>query len=273
MATVILRETLPDGTIKVWWDDGQTRIFGTPKDPVAAATQAGQVSAAQTRAVYSDPWYVENVLNPMNRATEQAAQDRAAQLEQAAKRLEMEGRTAEANILYNKAQIELRKDELRQSGYLTERGQDIQMRGQNLQAAGMMANLRGFGNAAQALDFGRRTEGFGTQTGAMADIAAGRMPQGAFGFKPGQNPISMQDRMSGMLGAPSQSAMDVRDANDKNLARQIASGAGQLQRGSFESMAPEELEYTGSYVDSIGDWNSTQNRYRAAGIMQGRRRY
>lgn len=265
MATVILRETLPDGTIKVWWDDGQTRVFGTPKDMVGEATRAGQVSAAQTRALYDDPFYRENVIAPMNRATEQAAQDRATQLQQAAKRLEMEGKTAEANILYNKAQLELRKDELRQSGYLTARGQQ-------LQAAGTMANLRGFGNAAQALDYGRRTESFGTQTGALADIAAGRMPQGAFGFKPGQNPISMQDRMSGMLGAPSQGAMDERDRNDRNLARQIASGAGQLQRGSFESLAPEELDYLGSYSDSVGDWQSTKNRYAAAGILQGRGR-
>lgn len=266
--TLVKRDDLPTGQTVLYYYDPDTGqqdsiTVGTAIDPVQRAQQAGQVAAAQTRATYDDPWYIQNVIDPMNRSTEQAAQDRATALKNQAKQLALQGRTAEANILNSKAQVELRKMELKQSGY-------FQQQGQQLQAAGMMSNLRGFGNAAQALDLGRRTAGFGTQTGALADIAAGRVPQGAFGFKPGQNPVSMADRMSGMLGA-SQDQMNVRDANDRSLAQQIASRAGQLPRGSLESLAPEELDYLGSYTDATGDWQSTKNRYAAAGIQQGRR--
>lgn len=262
-------EQLPDGTYRINVfdsDTGQTsqQIVGTPRDPRDIGREAGEAAAAKFEGLYSNPWYQEHEVLPKERAIAQQAQDRATLLQNQAKQLQLQGRTAEAQILNNKAAIELRKAELKQSGF-------FQQQGQQLQAAGMMANLRGFGNAAQAVDMGRRTAGFGTQTGALADIAAGKVPQGAFGFKPGQNPISMADRMSGMLGAPSQDAMNTRDANDRNLARQIASGAGQLARGSLESLAPEELDYLGSYSDATGDWQSTKNRYAAAGVMQGRR--
>jgi hypothetical protein len=264
MATIVYRENLPDGTIKIWYDTGDTRIFGTPRDPVAEATRAGQVAAAQTRATYDDPWYVTNVLEPMNRSTAQAAQDRAAQLQNQAKQLELQGRTAEATILTQKAQVELRKMELRQSGY-------FQARGQQLQAAGMLANARGAGNAAQRIDLGRRTAGFGTQSGALAQIAAGGVPQGAFAMRTGDKPTSEADYLSGMLGA-SQDQMQTRDQNDRALARQIGSSATRLARGAMESLSPYERSYLGSYLDAEGfDNDQFLDEYQRAGIHQGRR--
>jgi hypothetical protein len=264
MAAIIFKQNNPDGTVTVWYDDNTTRVFGTPRDPVAEATRAGQVAAAQTRATYDDPWYIENVLGPMNRSTEQAAQDRATQLQMQAKRAELEGRVADANILNQKAQVELRKAELRQSGY-------FQARGQQLQAAGMLANARGAGNAAQRIDLGRRTAGFGTQSGALAQIAAGGVPQGAFAMRTGDKPTSEADYLSGMLGA-SQDQMQTRDQNDRALARQIGSSATRLARGAMESLSPYERSYLGSYLDAEGfDNDQFLDEYQRAGIHQGRR--
>lgn len=257
MATVIYREQLPDGTVKLWFDDNTTRVVGTPIDPVARATQAGQAAAAQTRAQYADPWYQEFILDPMNRSTEQQAKDRARQLNMQADQLKLQGRIADANILYQQAQIELRKDELRQSGML--------------QAAGMLANARGAGNAAQRIDLGRRLSGFGAQSSALADIAAGRVPQGAFAMSSGAKPTSEADYLSGMLGA-SPDQMNTRDRNDRALAAQIGSNATRIQRGSIEALSPYERSYLGSYLSATGfDEDQFTDEYRRAGIHQGYR--
>lgn len=269
MATVVHRQQNLDGTITLFFDDGSSQVVGTPIDPVARATQAGQAAAAQTRAQYSDPWYQEHVLSPLNRSTEQAAQERAAQLNNQAKQLELQGRATEANILYQQAQIELRKAELQQSGYL-------QARGQQMQAAGMIANARGAGNAAQRIDLGRRLESFGTQSTALADIAAGRVPQGAFAMSAeavnaGAKPLSEADRMSGLLGA-SASQIETRDQNDRRLARQIGGNATRLARGSVDALSPYEQAYMGSYLEAEGyDQDQFMDEYRRAAIMQGRR--
>ena len=256
MATVIYREQLPDGTVKLWFDDNTTRVVGTPIDPVARATQAGQAAAAQTRAQYADPWYQTNVLDPMNRSTEQQAKDRARQLNMQADQLKLQGRIADANILYQQAQIELRKDELRQSGML--------------QAAGMLANARGAGNAAQRISLGERLAGFGAQTQGLADIAAGRVPQGAFAMRPGDKPVSEADYLSGMLGA-TQDQMRERDRNDRALAAQIGSTITTRPRGSLEALGPYRQAYLGSYLDAEGfDAGYTEEEYRRAGIHQGR---
>ena len=265
MANIVYRENLPDGRIQVWYDDGEQRVFGTPRDPVAEATRAGQGSAAQTRALYEDPWYQQTVLDPMNRSTERAAEDRATQLKMQAEQARLNGDIARANILNQKAQVELRKMELRQSGYFQERSQ-------NLQANLALANARGAGNAAQRIDLGRRTAGFGTQSGALAQIAAGGVAQGAFAMRPGSKPTSEADYLSGMLGA-SNDQMQMRDQNDRALARRIGAGAGQLARGSMESLSPYERSYLGSYLDAEGfDQDQFQDEYQRAGVMQGRRR-
>ena len=254
MATIIHRQQNPDGTVTIFYDDKTSITVGVPVDPVAQARQAGQTALAQTRTLYDDPWYQENVLGPMNRATEQAAKEKAAALQNQARQLEIQGRTADANILYQQAQVELRKWEL-QAG-----------------AARDLAQMRGPGNAAQFIDLNRRQRGFGAQSSALTEMAAGRMPTGAFGAGASMRPTSMQDRMSGMLGAPDQGSIDRRDANDRGLARQIMGTAGQLARGSFESLSPYEQEYLGSYIDAEGgDYKTFQDTYRRAGIMQGRR--
>jgi hypothetical protein len=265
MPVIVHREQNPDGTITLWYDDRTSLTVGTPVDPVQRATQAGASAAAQTRAQYSDPWYQENVLGPMNRSAEQAAQDRAAQFRLQGDQLKLQGRIAEANEKYQQAQIELRKAELQQSGY-------FQNRSQQLQAAGMIANARGAGNAAQRVDLGRRLEGFGTQSTALADIAAGRVPQGAFAMAEGSKPLSEADRMSGLLGA-SASQIETRDRNDRMLARQIGGNATRLARGSVDALSPYEQSYMGSYLEAEGyDQDQFMDEYRRAGIMQGSRR-
>lgn len=298
MAGIIIhRESLPDGTVKLWYDDGSSLVVGTPIDPVQRAQQAGQTAAAQVQAQYGDPWYQTNVLAPINLASEQASKDRAAQLQMQARTLEMQGRTAEANIKYNEAQVELRKLELRQQNEqfgqtlgqresefgrtfgenqyqfdanLGERGYEFD-RGQQLTASGMLANARGAGNAAQRVDLGRRTASFGTQSTALADIAAGRRPQGAFAMRPGDRPLSEADRLSGLLGAtPDQ--INTRDRNDRALARSIGSNASGLARGSLEAASPYERSYLKSYLDAEGfDADQFSDEYARAGIHQGRR--
>lgn len=197
----------------------------------------------------------------------QMSREKAQQYQLQAKQFALQGRQVEANIANQKAQIELRKAELAQQRYLTERSQQ-------LQASGMMANLRGPGNAAQFIDLGRRLSSFGTQSGALAEIAGGGMPQGSFSPGSGGRPTSLQERMSGMLGAPSEGAINQRDTNDANLARTISEKSGQLARGSLESLSPFELKYLSSYVESptvAHDWESTLEAYKRAGIQQGRR--
>jgi hypothetical protein len=203
-------------------------------------------------------------IGPLNRMAEANARDNARKWEMAAKTLALQGRQVEADIANQKATIELRKAELAQQKYLKERDQQ-------LSAAGVMAQLRGPGNAAQFIDAGRRLSSFGTQTGSLAMIAAGGVPQGAFAPGASQKPISLQDRMSGTLGA-GEDQINQRDANDKRLAAAIASRSGQLARGSIESLSPYEQQYLSSYVDATGnDWDSTLAAYKSAGIHQGRR--
>ncbi len=257
MATIIHRQQNPDGTVTIFYDDKTSITVGTPVDPVQRARQAGEASLAQTQAIYGNPWYQENILNPMNRATEQQAQERAQALRNQAIQLAMQGRQAEAAIANQQAQVEMRKVEL--------------MLGANRD----LANMRGPGNAAQFIDLNRRQGRFGAQSGALAQMAAGGMPTGAFGMGGGANgkPVSMQDRMSGMLGAPSQADIDRRDVNDRGLARQIFQNAGQLARGSYESLSPYEREYLKSYGEAEGfDGATFEDTYRSAGIMQGGRR-
>lgn len=252
MATERYRQTNPDGTVTIWYDDGTQAKYGNPVDPIANARQSGQAAAAQTQAIYGDPWYQSNVLDPMNRSAEQQAKERASALQMQAKQLELQGRVAEANILNQQAQIELRKWELQAN------------------ANAQLAAMRGPGNAAQFIDLARRQSSMGVQSGALAQMAAGNMPTGAFVPGGSGQPQSLQDRMSGMMSA-SQSQIDQRDANDQGLANQIASRATQMKRGSFESLSPYERDYLGSYVDKGGnDWGSVQDAYKRAGIMQGR---
>lgn len=255
MATVVHRQQNPDGTITLWYDDRTSITVGTPVNPVDAARQAGATSVAQTRAIYDDPWYQENVLGPMNRSTEQAAKDRAATLRNQAIQLAMQGRMNEANIANQQANVEMRKWEL-QAG-----------------AARDLAAMRGPGNAAQFVDMNRRQQGFGVQSSALAQMARGGMPTGAFTMGGGSGkPVSLQDRMSGMLGAPSQDAINQRDANDRGLARQIMGNAGQMARGSYESLSPYERSYLDSYGEAEGyDGDTFRDQYARAGIMQGRR--
>ena len=201
----------------------------------------------------------------LDRAAEAEARAAAQQYGLQAKQLALQGKTVEANIANQKAQLALRKAELAQQRYLTERAQQ-------LQASGMMAQLRGPGNWFQFLDLGRRLSSFGTQSPALAQIAGGGMPQGAFVPGGAGKPTSLQERMSGMLGAD-QSAMDQRERNDKNLALQIASNSNKIARGSIQSLAPAERAYLQSAMESgdVGhDWESFVDAYKRAGIHQGR---
>lgn len=264
MAIVVDRVRNPDGTLTLWYDDNTSKTVGTPRDPVALATQQSQEAIARTKALYGDPWYQEHFLDPMSEKVANEAKERALILKRQGDQLKMQGRTAEANMAYQKAQVELRKMELRQSGYLQERGQNIQI-------AGMLANARGAGNAAQRIDLGRRLGGFGMQSSALAQIAAGGVPQGAFSMASGARPTSEADYLSGLLGA-GQVQIDQRDANDRMLARQIGANVTRLARGSIESLSPYEQSYLGSYLDAEGfDQGQFQDEYKRAGIMQGRR--
>lgn len=207
-----------------------------------------------------------DVTGSLEEIAAQMAREKAQQYQLQARQLALQGRQVEANIANQKAQIELRKAELAQQRYLTERSQQ-------LQAAGLMANLRGPGNAAQFIDLGRRLSSFGTQSGALAQIAAGGMPQGAFVPGGSGKPTSLQERMSGMLGAGpgGESAIDQRDANDRRLATQISSNATRIARGSLQSLSPYEQAYLGSYSEAAGfDWDAVKEAYQRAGIMQGR---
>lgn len=254
MATIIHRQQNPDGTVTLWYEDGTSITVGTPVDPVARARQAGQASVAQTQAIYGDPWYQEHVIAPMERATAQQAQEKAQALRNQAIQLAMQGRQMEANIANQQAQVEMRKAEL------------------VLGANRDLAAMRGPGNAAAFIDLQRRQRGFGIQSNALAEMASGRLPSGAFGAGPNASgkPISMQDRMSGMLGAPSQEAIEQRDRNDRGLATQIAQRAGQMARGSYESLSPYEREYLKGYMEAEGwDGATFEDQYRRAGIMQG----
>lgn len=195
----------------------------------------------------------------------QMSREKAQQYGLQAKQLALQGRQVEANIANQKAQIELRKAELAQQKYLTERSQQ-------LQGVSILANLRGPGNAAQYIDAARRLTSFGAESGALRQIADGGMPQGAFAPGASQKPVTLQERLSGMLGAGSggQGAIDQRDRNDRQLAGTIASSAGQLARGSLESLSPYELKYLGSYAEAEGhDMEAVMDAYRRAGIHQG----
>jgi hypothetical protein len=206
-----------------------------------------------------------DVPSSLDRAAEAEARNAAQQYELQSKQLALQGRTVEANIAHQKAQIALRKAELAQQKYLTERQQQ-------LSASGLMAQLRGPGNAAQFIDLGRRLSSFGTQSGALAQLAAGGMAQGAFSPGGAGKPTTMQERMSGMLGAPSETAIDQRDAADKQLAVKISSNTNKLARGSLESISPYERAYLGSYSEAGGfDWDAVTDAYKRAGVMQGRR--
>jgi hypothetical protein len=205
----------------------------------------------------------------LDRAAEAQAREAAQQYELQARQLSLQGKVAEANIANQKAQIALRKAELAQQRYLTERSQQMQ-------ASGMLAQLRGPGNWFQFLDLGRRLSSFGTQSPALAQIAAGGMPQGAFVPGGSGKPTSLQERMSGMIGAGesagNEQLQSERERNDKNLALQIASNSGKIARGSIQSLAPAEQQYLQSAMESgdVGhDWDSFIDAYKRAGIMQG----
>lgn len=209
-------------------------------------------TVAEMREMYADPFYQENVLGPMNRAAEQQAKEKAQTFQLQAKQFALQGRVAEANIANQKAQIELRKAEMVMNANME------------------LAKMRGPGNAAQFISLARRQKAMGINSSALAEIAAGGMPTGAFVPGGSGQPTSLRDRMSGMMGT-SQSEIDQRDRNDQGLANQIASRSTQLARGSLESLSPYEREYLGSYVDNGGnDWESVQAAYKKAGIMQGR---
>lgn len=265
-ATIIYREPLPDGTVKVWerQENGSVTSFvvGTPRNRTQEAVQ----NLAPYKELYADPWYQEFVLGPQNRATERAyeAQQFGQGLQE--RGMALNERTGAANIRNQRDLLELRKDELRQQLGLQNRGYDIQERGQNLQANLALAQMRGAGNAAQFIDAARRLRSFGTQTGSLAQIAAGGMPTGgAFGTGYGMQPISMQDRMSGMLGT-SESQIDQRDRNDRALAQRIEQNAGHLARGSIESLPKYEREYLSSYMLEP---DSFMDSYSRAAVLQG----
>lgn len=199
----------------------------------------------------------------LDRMAEAMAREAAQRYEMQAKQLALQGRQVEANIAHQKAQIALRKAELAQQKYLTERSQQ-------LQAAGLMASLRGPGNAAQFIDLGRRLSSFGVNSGALAQIAGGGLPQGAFVPGSGGKPTTLQERMSGMLGAPSQTAIDERDRNDRQLATRIMSTPNQIARGSLQLLSPYEQAYLKSYGEAEGfDWDTFAETYARSGIMQG----
>lgn len=211
-------------------------------------------------------FYGDDVTGSLDRATAAQAKQLAQEYQLKAKQLALQGRTVEANIANQQATIQLRKAELAQQRYLQERSQQ-------LQAAGMMANLRGPGNAAQFVDLGRRVGSFGTQSGALAQIAAGGTATGAFVPGGSGKPTSLQDRMSGMLGAPSESAIAERDQRDRALAAQISGRTNTLARGSLESLSPYERSYLQSYSEAEGyDWDAVTEGYKRAGVMQGRGR-
>ena len=199
----------------------------------------------------------------MDRMAEAMAREAAQQYELQAKQLALQGRSVEANIAHQKAQIQLRKAELAQQKYLTERSQQIQ-------AGGLMLQARGPGNAAQYISLARRLSPFGVNSGALAQIANGGMPQGAFVPGSGGQPTSMEERMSGMLGAPSQAAIDERDRNDRAIASRIMRNPNTIMRGSLQSLNPYELEYLRSYGEAEGhDWDAFKAAYQQAGAMQG----
>lgn len=201
----------------------------------------------------------------LDREAEAEARNAAQQYKLQSDQLRLQGRTVEANIAYQKAQIELRKAELAQQKYLTERNQQIQ-------AAGLLVNARGPGNAAQFISLGRRLSTFEPMSGGLLNIAEGKMPQGAFVPGSGGKPVSMEERMSGMLGAPSQQAIDQRDRNDRALASRIFSNGNKIARGSLQALSPYELDYLNSYGEAEGgDYKSFVDAYKRAGIQQGAR--
>lgn len=198
-----------------------------------------------------------------NIAAEAQAKEKAQQYQLQAKSLAIQGRAQEANAAFQKAQIELRKAELAQQKYLTERAQQ-------LQASGTLAQLRGPGNAAQFIDFSRRARSFGTYSPALAQIAAGVMPTGSFAPGASGNPQSLTERMSGNLGGPTEDQIAQRDRNDRALAQAISSQTGQLARGSLELLSPYERAYLGSNSEAGGfDWDTVVDSYKRAGIHQG----
>lgn len=206
-----------------------------------------------------------SVPDDLDFAAVEMARERAQSYKLQSDQLRLNGRTVEANIAYQKAQVELRKVELAQQKYLTERGQQIQ-------AAGLLVNARGPGNAAQFISLGRRLSTFEPMSGGLLNIAEGKMPQGAFVPGSGGKPVSMEERMSGMLGAPSQDAIDQRDRNDRALATRIFSSPNRTARGSLQALSPYERDYLKSYGEDAGfDWDAFTDAYQRAGIQQGRR--
>lgn len=270
-AVIVYREPLPDGTVKVWerQEDGSLTSFvvGTPRNP----SQEALTSLAPYKDLYADPWYQEHVLGPMNAATARQAAIQDQQIGLQGRGVALQERIGDANIQNQRDLLEQRKHEYRMTYGLQERGLGLQSRGQDLQANLALAQMRGPGSAAQYIDAARRLRGFGTQSGALAEIARGGMPTGGSGMAFGMNPISMQDRMSGMLGA-SEAQIDERDRNDRGIARQIYSNPGQLARGSLESLSPYERAYLGSYGEAEGfDDEAFTEAYKRAGIHQGAR--
>lgn len=270
-AVIIHREPLPDGTTKIWerQENGQVTSFvvGTPRNLAAEA----EASLAGYQTLYANPWYQEHVLGPMNAA--QAAQAAAREFGQGlqGRQMSLAERTGDANIQNQRDLLEQRKHEYRMSYGLQERGLGLQQRGQDMQANIALAGMRGPGNAAQFIDASRRLRGFGTESGALAQIAAGGVPTGGGGMSYGMAPVSLRDRMSGMMGA-SGDQIDQRDRNDRALASRIASSPGQLARGSIEQLTPFERQYLGSYMEDAGyDGESFEEAYRRAGIHQSGR--
>lgn len=291
--TIIHREQMPDGTLKIWerQDDGQVTqtIVGTPRN----RSQEMRDSMNPYWEMMQDPRYRQFVLDPQDRATQRqwedlqrqrALQDRTAT--QQDRRVDIDSRSTDAKITNDRELVRLRAEELKQ--------QEAQhSRSAALSASLELAKMRGPGNAAQFIDAGRRLRGFGIESGALAQIAGGGSPIGSFGTSFQMQPQSMRDRMSGMMGTPpagggggqggvpppgsapvstipTQAQIDQRHANDKALAVRIMSRPGQLQRGSIEQLSPYERAYLGSYGEEAGfDDESFQEAYRRAGIHQG----
>lgn len=271
MASEIFRQPNSDGTITIFYDDGGSRTVGNARD--AGADARRQLEALQ--AVYGDPWYQENVLGPMNRASEAAAAQQGqefglrerttnAQIENARKQLQ-------AQIENNRATIELRKRELQQQAARDAATLGLNARGQDIDIWSKLASMRGFGNAAQYIDAAYGFPRFQGQTNALAQVAAGGQPTGAFGSRFGMQPVSSQETALGMQGA-SDSDILARHANDAALATAIYSNPSQIARGAIQRLPKGVQDYLGSYGEEQGfDQSAFEDAYARAGIMQGRR--
>lgn len=282
-------EQQTDGTWKQWYldtDTGQVSSisYGAPVDRVAAARER----AAAVSAYYSDPWISQNVLGPMNQAAEDESRQREKllQLQQnadtraqgqleinqadaqdryrtnarnyvlAAERLRLDGRIAEANEMNQKAQIELRKAELVQQGVF--KSADLFMQGAKPAYTPLYIDLM------------NRQPGLQPQSGRLADILAGRMPQGAFGSGTAGSGPTANDWLFGAGPTVTPDQMQARNEADKGLARGLAANINLAERGSYEKLDPVESEYLGGlFSDTGNDPGVVERAYRRAGIMQG----